>query len=81
MYPGGKGNCYQQIINQIPPHEVYIEPFLGGGYVMKAKRPAAINIGVELERKAILSELARVDLIANHDDVAWFPDPIAKSGD
>jgi hypothetical protein len=32
-YPGGKGGAgvYQMIINQIPPHRVYIEPFLGGG--------------------------------------------------
>lgn len=31
-YPGGKGNAYHKIINLIPPHEVYIEPFLGRGY-------------------------------------------------
>lgn len=32
-YKGGKAGAgvYQQIINQIPPHDVYIEPFLGGG--------------------------------------------------
>lgn len=67
MYPGGKGNCYQQIINQIPPHEVYIEPFLGGGYVMKAKRPAAINIGVELDR-AVLRTTA--SSIVNNGDAS-----------
>lgn len=47
MYPGGKGNCYQQIINQMPPHAVYIEPFLGAGSVMRFKRPAERNIGIE----------------------------------
>jgi len=28
-YPGGKNSAgtYQRIINQIPPHNVYIEPF------------------------------------------------------
>ena len=32
-YPGGKGSSgtYQNIINQIPEHDVYIEPFLGAG--------------------------------------------------
>jgi DNA adenine methylase len=32
-YPGGKSGAgvYQTIINLMPPHTVYIEPFLGGG--------------------------------------------------
>lgn len=47
-YPGGKGGCYQKIINQIPPHRVYIETHLGGGAIMKMKRPAALNIGNDL---------------------------------
>jgi site-specific DNA-adenine methylase len=44
-YPGGKGGAgvYQAIINQMPPHEVYIEPFLGAGSVLRTKRPAALN--------------------------------------
>lgn len=46
-YPGGKGSCYRQIINRMPPHDVYIEPFLGGGSVMKHKKPASINIGID----------------------------------
>ena len=39
-YPGGKGGAgvYQTIINGMPRHEVYVEPFLGGGAVMAAKR-------------------------------------------
>ncbi len=50
-YPGGKAGAgvYQRIINQIPPHEVYVEPFLGDGAVMRRKRPAARNIGVEID--------------------------------
>jgi len=41
-YDGGKGamGCAQWIINQIPPHRVYIEPFLGGGAVLRLKAPA-----------------------------------------
>ena len=48
-YPGGQGasGVAQTIINQQPPHRVYIEPFLGGGAVMRAKRPAADNIGID----------------------------------
>ena len=54
-YPGGKqaAGTYQTIINLMPPHDVYIEPFLGSGAVMRMKRPAAINIGVDLDRKAL----------------------------
>jgi hypothetical protein len=50
-YNGGKAGSgvYQQIINQIPPHTTYIEPFLGHGAVMIAKRPADQSYGLELD--------------------------------
>lgn len=56
-YPGGKNGAgvYQQIINRMPPHEVYIEPFLGGGAVLRSKQPAALNIGIDLDRRVIAS--------------------------
>lgn len=77
-YPGGKGNCYQQIINQMPPHDVYIEPFLGGGYVMKAKRPAMLNIGVELDPCAL--EIAASSIV-NSGEGIWIPGYNVKNGD
>ncbi len=54
-YPGGKGQygVYQKIINLMPPHEVYIETHLGGGAVMRNKRPARVNIGIEINPKVI----------------------------
>jgi len=50
-YAGGKAGSgvYQQIINQIPPHEVYIEPFLGGGAVLLAKKPASSSIAIDVD--------------------------------
>jgi DNA adenine methylase len=50
-YKGGKAGSgvYQQIINQIPPHEVYIEPFLGGGAVLLHKRAAAASIVLDVD--------------------------------
>ena len=35
-YPGGKSGSgvYQQLINLMPPHKIYIEAFLGGGAIM-----------------------------------------------
>lgn len=37
----------------MPPHDVYIEPFLGGGAVMRLKRPAALNFGLDLSGGAV----------------------------
>ena len=49
-YPGGKSGAgvFQTIINLMPPHDVYVEPFLGGAAVMRMKRPASLNIGIDL---------------------------------
>lgn len=48
-YPGGKSGAgiYQTIINQIPPHELYIEPFLGGGAILRYKKPARSSIAID----------------------------------
>ncbi len=52
-YPGGKGKTYQHIINLMPVHRVYIETHLGGGAVMRQKLPAAHNIGIDADARAI----------------------------
>lgn len=53
MYPGGKGSCYQKLINQMPPHRVYVEAFLGSGAIMANKRPAQFNVGIEINPKVL----------------------------
>lgn len=54
-YPGGKNGAgvYQRLINLMPPHSVYLEPFLGGATILRLKRPAAVNIGIDLEKEVI----------------------------
>lgn len=54
-YPGGKNGAgaYQRIINHMPPHETYIEAFLGSGAVLRNKRPAVRNIGIDRSPDAI----------------------------
>lgn len=52
-YPGGKGKTFQHVINLIPPHDVYVETHLGGGAVMRNKRPAKVSIGVDLDERAL----------------------------
>jgi len=66
-YPGGKSGSgvYQTIINQMPPHHVYIEAFLGSGAVMRRKLPARINVGLDLDPDAI----SRAADIASGGDV------------
>lgn len=54
-YPGGKNGSgtYQKIINLMPPHRTYIEPFLGGGAIMRAKKPAMASIGIDIDAAVI----------------------------
>lgn len=51
-YPGGKGTCYQQIINLMPPHKTYIETHAGGGAVILHKLAAEINIAIDIDPRA-----------------------------
>lgn len=72
-YPGGKGKCYQRLINLMPPHQTYIESHLGGGAVMRNKKAAQRNIGLDLDGRVIrlwqtelpnTCELHQVDAVA-----------------
>jgi DNA adenine methylase len=68
-YPGGKNGAgvYQKIINLMPPHDRYFEPFLGGGAVLRLKRPARENIACDLvasQISAVSAELARSGVAA-----------------
>lgn len=38
---------YQKLINLMPPHDVFVSAFLGGGAVLRAKRPARLNVGID----------------------------------
>jgi DNA adenine methylase len=81
-YPGAKSvsGAWQTIINLMPPHDVYIEPFVGSGAVLARKRPARLNIGVDLERAAL--ELTRGAAAAGGlTSVEFRPLAIASSAD
>lgn len=62
-YPGGKAGSgvYQKIISQMPPHDVYVEPFLGGAAVMARKLPARINIGIDAD-PVVVASIARTGI-------------------
>lgn len=42
-YPGGKWRIAEWILDHMPPHKVYLEPFFGSGAVLFCKRPASIE--------------------------------------
>jgi len=75
-FPGGKGGdgVYQRIINLMPPHEVYIETHLGGGGIMRKKRPAQRNIGIEIDPKVIelWSEFKDLEIEIHQKDAVEF---------
>jgi DNA adenine methylase len=50
-YPGGKGGAgvHQTIINLMPAHRVYIEPFVGGGNIYERKKPALASIIIDAD--------------------------------
>lgn len=76
-YYGGKNGSgvSQQIINEIRPHDVYMELFLGNGSVYRHKKPAAFNILNDLDSVVVeqwrrssidISNCAAVDLLTNY---------------
>lgn len=53
-YPGGKNGAgvYQHIINQMPPHSVYIEAFAGSAAVLRHKLPARESIAIDIDARS-----------------------------
>lgn len=54
-YLGAKGGSgvYQKIINVMPPHDTYIEAFLGTGRIYREKAPAVRNILIDKSKSII----------------------------
>lgn len=55
-YPGGKNGSgvYQTLINLMPPHSIYVEPFLGSGAILRLKKPApAGSIAIDIDAEII----------------------------
>lgn len=54
-YFGGKGGSgvYQAIINQIPPHSIYAELFVGNGSIYRFKKAAQLSILADLSQSVV----------------------------
>lgn len=57
-YTGGKNGSgvYQKIISMMPPHKIYVEGFLGSGAILRRKKPAEYNFGIELDPHAFKAD-------------------------
>lgn len=65
-YYGGKNGSgvFQQIINCIRPHDIYMELFLGNGAVFRHKKRAEVNVLNDLSKNVIQKwQAARIDNI------------------
>jgi len=60
-YNGSKNNCYQRIINYMPPHTTYIETHAGSAAVARHKRPAQTNILIDIDPSTINRLTADID--------------------
>jgi DNA adenine methylase len=62
-YPGGKNGSgvYHAIINEMPPHRIYIEPFLGSGAILRHKRLAETTYAVEIDPDVFTSWETRLE--------------------
>jgi DNA adenine methylase len=71
-YSGGKNGAgvFQTIINRIPVHEVYVEPFAGSAAIYRRKSPAASSILMERdpEQAKKLAMLASASTIVKNVD-------------
>lgn len=56
-YPGAKSGAgvYQAIINEMPPHRVYVEAFLGSGAILLRKKPADVSIAIDADAEVTRS--------------------------
>jgi DNA adenine methylase len=52
-YPGGKARLAPWIIEHLPPHQVYVEPFFGGGSVLLAKPPVKVEVANDLDGRVV----------------------------
>lgn len=68
-YPGSKGGngVHQQIIAQIPPHDLFIEAFAGSAQVLKRMRPSPASVAIDRDPSACDALKAFIDA---HSDLA-----------
>lgn len=80
-YPGSKNNCYQQIINLIPPHRTYIETHAGSAAIYRHKRPAQQSILIDIDPAAPVHGLPATSGVARCPSNVAMSAPHVENGD
>lgn len=93
-YHGGKWKLAPWIIQHLPPHRIYVEPFGGGGSVLLRKQPSYAEVYNDLDSEIVnlfrvareqgqrLVEVLHLTPFARDEYLeAWFPsdDPIEQA--
>jgi DNA adenine methylase len=65
-YPGGKGKIFQHVINLLPPHTTYVESHLGGGAVLRHKKPSNTTIAIDRDPEVIKFWREKFPLLATY---------------
>ena len=83
-YQGGKNGAgvFQTIINQIPPHKVYIEAFAGSGAILRMKRPAHVTVAIDIYASCTdaLRKALPGAVVINADAISVLRDLVVNSG-
>lgn len=80
-YPGSKAGAgvWQKIISEMPPHDLYIEPFAGSAQVFRRKRPSPASIVIDTDAAVVqaltaaFGEAAGISIICD-DGPRWLLD-------
>lgn len=52
-YPGSKWRIAKQLVDLIPPHHSYVEPYFGSGAVLFSKTPSAIETVNDIDHEVV----------------------------
>lgn len=73
-YPGSKWSMGSWIINHMPEHKTYLEPFFGSGAVFFNKQPSQIETINDLDSNVVnLFKVIRDNPKELSDGIQWTP--------
>jgi DNA adenine methylase len=81
-YPGSKNGSgvFQTIINQIPPHDVFIEGFAGSGAISRMMKRSHVTVAIDICTSCtdLLRDALPGAVVINDDTISLLRDLVAK---